>query len=86
METIKLQQRADENGLLTIHVPKSLRNRDLEVLIVLQPLATPDSVLMQSENERGWPQGFFEETYGSLADDPLERLPQGQVEEHEAIR
>ena len=32
----------------------------------------------------GWPHGFFEQTYGSLADDPLIRPPQGEWEEREA--
>lgn len=43
----------------------------------------------REEGERldalGWPVGFFEETYGSLADDPIERLPQGELEVREAI-
>lgn len=33
----------------------------------------------------GWPPGFFERTYGSLAHDPIERPPQGDVEEREPI-
>ena len=36
-------------------------------------------------DERGWPLGFFEETYGSLADDPLARLDQGELQEREAL-
>lgn len=35
--------------------------------------------------ELGWPPGFFEETYGSLRDEPLERLPQGEFDERDAI-
>ncbi len=34
----------------------------------------------------GWPAGFFEETYGSLASDPLQRLPQGTLETREEIQ
>ena len=86
METIKLQRRADDNGILTIHVPPALRDRDLEVLVVLQPLAPPETVPAGPANERGWPIGFFEETYGSLAADLLERLPQGELDEREALR
>jgi len=33
----------------------------------------------------GWPPGFIERTYGSLADDPIERPPQGQFEERDII-
>jgi len=39
----------------------------------------------EATDEHGWPAGFFEETYGSLADDPLERLPQGEPEVRETI-
>src|SRR5437660_12755969 len=85
MDAIKLQQRADENGLLRIQVPTALPNRDLEVIIVLQPLEPVDVVPMQTANENGWPKGFLEQTYGSLADDPLERLPQGKFEAREAV-
>jgi hypothetical protein len=37
------------------------------------------------EDSNGWPVGFFERTYGSLADDPIERLPQGCPEIREPI-
>ncbi len=33
----------------------------------------------------GWPPGFFERTYGSLTDDPIERPPQGEFEERDEI-
>lgn len=33
----------------------------------------------------GWPPGYFEETYGSQRDDPLERAPQGQFEVRERM-
>ena len=34
----------------------------------------------------GWPVGFFEETFGSLADDPIERLPQREYDRREPLR
>ena len=40
------------------------------VVLVAEPPA-------EARDERGWPLGFFEETYGSLADDPLSRPEQG---------
>lgn len=33
----------------------------------------------------GWPPGFFERTYGALADDPIERPPQGDHEMRDEI-
>lgn len=35
--------------------------------------------------ELGWPTGFFEETAGCLADDPIQRYPQGEFEEREQL-
>lgn len=31
----------------------------------------------------GWPEGYFEETAGSFADEPLERAPQGELPQRE---
>ena len=76
METIRLKQRARPDGTLTIPLPKALRDQDLEVLVVLQPIATSDQVEEETLDENGWPVGFFDETYGSFAEDPIERPPQ----------
>lgn len=85
METIVLKQRAGKNGTLTILVPKRLRDRELEVVVVLQPVSALEPTEGEVLDERGWPLGFFEETYGSLADDPLERPPQGELEVREVL-
>lgn len=36
--------------------------------------------------QRGWPPGYFEQTYGALADDPLTREEQGTYEERETLQ
>jgi hypothetical protein len=84
VETIVLKQRPAADGTLTISIPVTLRDKELEILVVMQPVTTSDPI---SENldERGWPVGFFEETYGSLSDDLLERLPQGDLEVREVM-
>ncbi len=44
-----------------------MNNRDIDVVVVMQAVEeTPVDAL-------GWPVGFFDRTYGALADDPLER-------------
>jgi len=53
------------------------------VLVIVQPvLPAPASNGHIKTNltpeELGWPPGFFEQTEGSLADDPIERPPQGE--------
>ncbi len=37
----------------------------------------------KSPEELGWPPGYFEETWGSLKDEPLERGEQGEYEARE---
>jgi hypothetical protein len=67
METIKLEAQVADDGLLKLELPTGLANRKLEVLIVIHPVEE------QQVDELGWPIGFFERTYGALADDPIER-------------
>ena len=33
----------------------------------------------------GWPPGFFEKTFGSFRDEPLERPEQGEYEQREEL-
>lgn len=79
---ISLQTRATigADGTLSVQVPTPLRETEVDVMLVLQPLAAPAAAAPTSE-ELGWPPGFFESTFGSLKDDPIERGPQGEYEE-----
>jgi hypothetical protein len=73
METITLHSRVGADGLLKLQVPVKLTNTDLEVVLIVQPVAA-------TGESRGWPAGFFEQTYGSFRDQPLIREPQGEYE------
>ena len=67
METLKLRTHVGSDGVLKLEVPTAMNNRDIDVVVVMQAVGeTPVDAL-------GWPVGFFERTYGALADDPLER-------------
>lgn len=72
MQSVKIQSQTDADGILKLEVPLGLSNAEFEVLIVVQPL--------NSTPKRQWPPGFFDRTAGSLADDPIERPPQGDFE------
>ena len=74
METLKLKAHIGEDGVLTLEVPTSQRNREVEVLVVVQPLDGEETDAL------GWPRGFFERAYGALADDPIERPEQLPLE------
>lgn len=67
METFKIRTHVGSDGILKFEMPVGVLNTDWEVVVVAQPLAT------QEVDELGWPIGFFERTYGALADDPIER-------------
>lgn len=74
MQTIKFDTRVGHDGILKLEVPLEVTDADLEVLIVVH-----------KKEKRGWPEGYFERTAGSLADDPLERPAQGSYEERDAL-
>jgi hypothetical protein len=73
MQSVKLQAHVGNDGVLKIEVPIGLANVDLELVVVYQPVKS------------GWAEGYFERTYGSFADEPLERAPQGEYEEREEL-
>jgi hypothetical protein len=77
METMKVKARIGEDGILKLEVPTGLSAREVEVLLVMQA-AEPQAV-----DTNGWPIGFFDRTYGALADDPIERPPQLPLEERD---
>ncbi|CAN5349639.1 hypothetical protein BH20ACI1_BH20ACI1_17720 [soil metagenome] len=75
-ETIK-------NAPSVITIPKELRNRDVEIIILpLDEEAENGETVEVDEN--GYPIGFFEKTFGSLPDFP-DREPQPIQPEREEI-
>jgi hypothetical protein len=67
METIKLKTHIGQDGILRLELPEHIRNRDIEILVVLQPVQN------EPVDAMGYPIDYFDETYGSMADDPIER-------------
>ena len=67
------------DGSATVDEPLLLPAGRYRVVVLV---AEPPAV---ARDERGWPGGFFDETYGSLADDPLSRPEQGEAQEGEAL-
>jgi hypothetical protein len=78
MTALKLKAHVDERGHLALDLPTYLANQTVEITLELPKADTPRDAL-------GWPIGYFEETYGILADDPIERGEQGIFEEREPI-
>lgn len=67
MQTIMLKARADKNGIVRLEFPTDLTNQEMEIILVMQP------VEQEPLDEMGYPLGYFEETYGMFADNPIER-------------
>ena len=67
METFKIKTHVGSDGILKLEVPVGVLDTDLEVLLVTQRIET------EALDAMGYPIGYFDETYGSLADDPIER-------------
>jgi hypothetical protein len=67
MQTISLKAHTNNEGILHLEIPTHLLNKEIEVVVVLQALET------EPLDEMGYPIGYFEETYGSFADEPMER-------------
>ena len=67
-----------------IPIPPSLRHRRVEVIIL--PLDEPAANGKQEGVDvNGWPIGFFEETAGQWAGEPLARESQGEYEVREEL-
>ena len=80
---ISLQTRGHigPDGTLSVEVPTPLRETNVDVMLVLQPIP-----VAPTSEELGWPTGFFEATAGAWAGEPLERGPQGDYEVREVIK
>lgn len=79
METMKVKAHIKDDGILKLEVPTNLSAGEVEVVLVLQE-SQPKQV-----DANGYPIGFFDRTYGALADDPIERPVQLPLEERDAI-
>jgi hypothetical protein len=85
MQSIKLQSHAGADGLLKLEVAVGMADTDFEVVVIVQPIAKAASLPTTTPEDLGWPPGFFERTYGILADDPIEPIEPLEYEEREEI-
>lgn len=64
MEAIKLKTHINSDGILHIQLPNEAQGVECEVIILYEP--------RRKMTPQEW-HDFINETYGSLADDPIER-------------
>ncbi len=60
MESIKVRQRVGQDGILHLVIPVGLRDQDVEVMVIYQPVPS------LTTNEQS-----LEALYGICADDPI---------------
>ncbi len=77
MVTIPVKTRLEPDGVLNLRLPTGLPEADVDVILIVQPVAV---------QIKAWPEGFFDETYGSFADRPIERGSQGELGNREVLR
>lgn len=67
MQTITLKTHVASDGVMKLEIPTNLADQEVEIVVVIQPLTS------EPVDAQGYPDGYFEETYGSFAEAPLER-------------
>jgi hypothetical protein len=83
-QTMNFYRETIKNAPPMIRVPKELRNRDVEVIILPLDGDATDNDGAVEVDENGYPIGFFEQTAGSLPDFP-DREPQPIQPDREEI-
>ena len=78
MQSVTVKSHIGPDGVLNLQIPLGLPETDVEVVVVVQPLA-PDAT-REGSTSLGWPPNYFEETFGSFRDHPLVRGDQGAYE------
>ena len=76
MVTIPVKTRLEADGILNLRLPTGLPGTDVEVVVVVQPVEASAS---------GWPERFFQETYGAFADHPIERGSEVAFDDREVL-
>jgi hypothetical protein len=67
---IRITSHIGKDGILRLEVPVSVRDQDLDVLLVVNPVS---GKAPGASDEDLWPPGFFESTAGAFRDEPLGR-------------
>lgn len=83
MISINVIGHVGEDGLLTLKIPTSYRDTEVQAVLVINPLRNVEALI--DLNPNGWPVGFIEATAGSIKDETFRRQPQGEFEERDSL-
>lgn len=68
IRSVQIESRVGKDGVLNLRVPLSASDAGMDVVVTIEP-KQPDG---RPSGTSKWPPQYFEQTYGSLAQDPLE--------------
>ena len=77
MRSILIKSRVGADGMLHLDVPSDLPGTEVEVMVILQPVAPPP---VGVANQVAWSPDFFESVVGGWEGKRLEREPEGAYE------
>ncbi|MEK7269597.1 MAG: hypothetical protein AAB215_01495 [Planctomycetota bacterium] len=69
MQAIPLKAHVKADGILDLRLSTGLPESDVDVVVVLEPA---NGSARSEAAAPGWPKGFFDRIYGSLANETLE--------------
>jgi hypothetical protein len=83
MDSVKLRSHVGTDGILHLEIPIGMTDKEVEVMVIYQASESPTQ--QKTSENLGYPPGFFEQTYGICADDPIVIDSEGDFEEREEI-
>lgn len=69
MHSVTLRSHVGSDGILNLQVPSGVKDADVEVTVTVKALSL--AAQANQAKQRGWPPGFFEQTFGSIPDHGL---------------
>ncbi len=77
MEIVHVSEKTGSDGLLRLQIPVGAPETEYDAVVVLQPRTVAGTPCVA--DNRGWPPGYFENTFGSITDESFLRPPQGEL-------
>ncbi len=74
MQTIRAHEKTGKDGALSLRIPLGRPEVEYDIVVILQSKEPTGE-----SNERDWPPGYFEQTFGSINDETFVRQPQGEM-------
>jgi hypothetical protein len=81
MRTVQFHSHVGADGILKVEVPVGVTDADLDVVVIVLPAGATART-----TDGNWPPNFFEDTFGCLAEYPLERPSQGEYETRAGLK